>query len=151
MTRYRSRFLIDIEPIWQRQAPLVTIALDDHVAHHGIVPQATQIMIDKELDSGWHDLAVILGHKSDHDPVQAVKIKNIKINDITSAKFVWQARYRPDYPEPWASQQRQLGMDLPAEIGMTDYLGWNGRWNLRFSAPVFTWIHDIESLGWIYD
>lgn len=151
MTLYRSRFRIDIQPVWQTQAPLITVTLDDHIAHHGIVCQPTQIVIDRDLCQGWHDLSVILAGKPNHDPIQAIKIANIEINDIASSRFVWQALYRPDYPEPWATQQRQGGQDLPLEIGMTDYLGWNGRWKLRFSAPVFTWIHGVESLGWIYD
>ena len=30
------------------------------------------------------------------------------------------------------------------------YLGWNGRWVLEFETPVFTWIHRLEDLGWLY-
>jgi hypothetical protein len=29
-------------------------------------------------------------------------------------------------------------------------MGWNGRWELNFRVPIFTWIHQLENLGWIY-
>jgi hypothetical protein len=31
------------------------------------------------------------------------------------------------------------------------YLSWNGKWTLTFDVPVFTWIHRVQNLGWIYD
>ena len=50
-----------------------------------------------------------------------------------------------------ASQQKKLGKKLDKFIKPNTYMGWNGQWKLTYSAPIFTWIHKIENLGWIYD
>ena len=52
---------------------------------------------------------------------------------------------------PWYYQQIEKGIILDDELTNIDYLGWPGTWTLDFTSPVFTWIHQIQSLGWIYD
>lgn len=109
------------------------------------IPVTTNI--DCDLYSGTHTLEIEHVNKHPHDATTALIVKSIIFNDITSDKFVWQGVYTPDYPEPWASEQTLLAPELPAN----NYLGWNGVWRLTFTAPVFTWIHQVEDLGWIYD
>ena len=73
----------------------------------------------------------------------AIIIEEIRINGISDQKFIWAGRYRPDYPahyEPKATELKNIS-----------YLGFNGIWKLDISAPLFTWIHQIQDLGWIYD
>ena len=65
---------------------------------------------------------------------------------IQDPKFAWAGIYRPEYPEPWASEQTNLATELSSHT----YLGWNGTWRLTFGVPVFTWIHQVQNLGWIY-
>lgn len=36
------------------------------------------------------------------------------------------------------------------EYTKPSYLGWNGMWKFQFEIPIFTWIHKLEGLGWIY-
>jgi len=80
--------------------------------------------------------------KRDSDPTTAVVIEKITFNEITSPKFVWAGVYRPNYP-----QHMTGAIELPAN----NYLGWNGVWTLDFDLPIYTWIHKVENLGWIYD
>lgn len=108
-------------------------------------------MLAEYLTAGLHALEIELLHKPDHDPDQALKIKNLVLGDVHSPRFIWQGVYTPRYPEPWAAQQRQNGIQLEHCLRNTDYLGWNGVWRLEFTIPIFTWIHQIEGLGWIYD
>ena len=75
----------------------------------------------------------------------------IAINDINSEKYVWQGSYRPVYPEPWATQQKNLGNKPKPTVESATYLGWNGQWTLNYSTPIFTWIHKLKNHGWIYD
>lgn len=86
-------------------------------------------------------------NKQPVDPDTAVIIENISFFGISDPKFVWAGIYVPDYPEPWASDQKN---QLPTEIPAQNYLGWNGVYTLNFSVPVFTWMHQIQNLGWIY-
>lgn len=73
----------------------------------------------------------------------AVVVEEIKVNGISSPRFVWAGIYRPDYPPHL--------VDQPKELKYSNYLGWNGVWSLDIGLPSFTWIHHIENLGWIYE
>jgi hypothetical protein len=80
--------------------------------------------------------------KADSDPSTALIVEQIKFNEITSPKFVWAGLYSPNYP-------KHLSGD--SELKYHNYLSWNGVWTLDFTLPIYTWIHKIENLGWIYD
>jgi hypothetical protein len=132
--RYTTRIDIDLGQVGQ---PDYQIRLDGRlIGCH----------ITAELTAGTHVLEIEHLNKQPDDPRTALIIRSIKFNDITSDKFVWRGVYTPDYPEPWASEQTNLAQ----EITNTNYLGWNGIWRLEFTAPIFTWIHGVEDLGWIY-
>ena len=91
-------------------------------------------------DSGC--LKVTHFNKADHDPDTAVIVKSISFFGISDPKFIWSGAYYPDYPEHYPDKTSPL-------LGH-GYLGWNGVYLLEFSVPVFTWIHQTQSLGWIY-
>ena len=77
---------------------------------------------------------------NDHDT--AVIIKSISFFGIEDPRFVWAGVYYPNYPEHYP--------DKTSPLPGHGYLGWNGVYRLEFSVPVFTWIHQTQSLGWIY-
>jgi hypothetical protein len=54
---------------------------------------------------------------------------------ITDPKFAWAGMYQTQHSSNAVSQT---------------YLSWNGTWTLRFDVPVFTWMHHVQGLGWIY-
>jgi hypothetical protein len=43
---------------------------------------------------------------------QLLHIKNIEIDEIDIGSLVYEGIYTPNYPEPWATQQRQSGNEL---------------------------------------
>ena len=75
---------------------------------------------------------------------QLLHIKNIEIDwsplrDVTEVGV-----YTPDYPEPWATQQREQlkrtgGILQESFNGVTD-LGHNGEWRLTFTSPFHMWL-----------
>ena len=65
---------------------------------------------------------------------KAILIHPITIEGYTLAQFMHSAKYFPINRE---------SMD-------SEYLSWNGEWRLPFTTPIFTWIHKVQSLGWIY-
>jgi hypothetical protein len=87
-------------------------------------------------------------NKLSDDPTTAVIIDNLSFFGIHNPKFIWQGEYKPNYPEPWFSAQ--IPAPLPVLNNCT-HLSWNGTWHLEFEVPVFTWIHRVQNLGWIYD
>jgi hypothetical protein len=76
------------------------------------------------------------------DSATAVEIVNVSFFGITDPKFAWAGVYFPNYPEHYPNKTSSL----PGH----GYLGWNGVWRLDFSVPVFTWIHQVQNLGWLY-
>jgi hypothetical protein len=86
-------------------------------------------------------------NKDAADADTAVEIVSVSFFGIQDPKFAWAGIYTPVYPEPWASEQ----LTPPSStITPQTYLGWNGTWKLDFSVPVFTWIHRVQNLGWLY-
>lgn len=138
-------------PGWTQEPPKITVRLDQDILWYDQLAETRFFEFSRSFCLGVHVLEIELSDKSDLDPIQNISICDFSVGKIQSPRFVWQGIYRPCYPEPWASQQRALGVDLKDELYNTDHLGWNGTWSLKFSVPVFTWIHQVENLGWIYD
>jgi hypothetical protein len=81
---------------------------------------------------------------------EAVIIESVSFFGIEDPKFAWAGVYTPVYPEPWATEQQNHGVVLKPQLCPHTYLGWPGKWTLTFDLPVFTWIHRVQNLGWIY-
>jgi hypothetical protein len=93
-------------------------------------------------------LTVELVDKTDQE---AVVIEAVSFFGIEDPKFAWAGVYTPVYPEPWATEQQEQGVVLKPQLCPHTYLSWPGKWTLTFTVPVFTWIHRVQNLGWIYD
>lgn len=125
------------------------------IIHYGIGSYTNTVRLDKEHDivlsidlkRGNHTFFIEFNNKTNDTPDMAVEIVNVSFEGMTFDRFKWSSYYYPNYPEPWASQQIE---PLPKFYNSATYLGWNGRWELNFSVPIFTWIHHLESLGWLY-
>lgn len=112
-----------------------------------LLTDITTLDFNVDLSSGTHKFILSFENKTNETHDQAVIIESITVEGMTLDRFKWAGKYYPVYPEPWASQQTEK---LPTVIDSSTYLGWNGRWELEFSVPIFEWIHRIENLGWIY-
>ena len=106
---------------------------------------------DIDLDNGPHIIRFELINKTNKDTTEdqdlAVIIKNIAINGISDPKILLASTYRPDYPEPWYSQQDPKPKPL---LHGLSYLGWNGIWELEFSVPEYQRLHKTLDLGQQY-
>lgn len=150
-----TKFLLDghivVIPTYENKAPHVTVKLNDQKIWTGDLLIETAFIFSEVLTVGTHKLSVTLDNKTNSDSNLHITVSRVTFEGITSPSFVYQGVYRPEYPEPWATEQQTLGVNLENElVGVTE-LGWNGTWELEFTVPVFTWIHRVEHLGWIYD
>lgn len=134
---------VTLRPI---REPLVKIRVHDH-KQHGCLREPTTVDIEFATDSAQAILEIEHLGKTDIDPDTAIVIDSIEFFGIQDPKFAWAGIYYPNYPEPWASQQL---VRPPTKILGQTYLGWNGIYYLEFDVPVFTWMHRIQNLGWIY-
>jgi hypothetical protein len=121
--------------------PKCRITLDD---------QKTELVVNSNAwvklfyqGNGTARLSIEHYGKAELDPTTALIIDQIKFNGISGTKFIYQGIYYPSYP----SHLRDKNSILPHQ----NYLSWNGIWYLDFTLPIYTWIHKVEDLGWIYD
>jgi hypothetical protein len=151
MNTYPVKISICLRPIFYADAPEYRISAAD-VLLQGHLESTTVfdlsiIAVDKS------SISIEFLNKQDSDTVidqgldKAIVIEWIKFFGISDPRFVWQGVYRPNYPEPWYSQQLTAP---PETLKNTDYLSWNGKWSLDFDVPIFLWIHRIQNHGWLY-
>lgn len=141
-----------LQPVWHDDPPRIKLGINDNLEEVSLT-HTTEFKFIHNLDSGNHILTIEFLNKTDSDSQldsgldKAVIIDKIAFFGISDPKFVWKGDYKPLYPEPWASQQSIP----PPEISHShNYLGWNGVWKLQFQMPIFTWMHQVQDLGWIY-
>jgi hypothetical protein len=130
---------------------MIKLMLNNVLVFEGILEKEQEFNISTELAYGLHQLTLEYMGKTNKDRDQAIEIDFINFEGIKADRFVWAGEYTPKYPEPWASEQHALGIELAEKHYNFKFLGWNGIWKLNFEMPIFTWIHQIENLGWIYD
>ena len=130
------------------ERPKIRYGINDSLIADIILPeQETVLAIDLDLFVGPQKFYIEFYNKTDTMQDAAVEIKSVSFEKLTLDRFKWSSKYYPIYPQPWASQQTE---PLPEYQSSATYLGWNGRWVLEFETPIFTWIHRLENLGWIF-
>lgn len=155
MVTYKVQVDLTLEPLWHSDPPEISVYIGDQYRWNGCLESTKTFCHQWTAVEGTTNLSVEFLNKNNNDTVEsldkAVIIKSLSLNGISSDRFLLQGIYQPIYPEPWATEQKNAGIDLPSELTNHTYLGWNGIWILSFDVPVFTWIHRVENLGWIYD
>ena len=146
--KYSTKFSIELRPHYSGSAaPYIDYTFNGHQQRVPLLSSSTVLSFCPDLEEGPQEFVLDFFNKTDSTPDMAVEIVNVKFEDMALDRFKWNNRYYPRYPEPWASEQPE---PLPEFQQSATYLGWNGRWVLNFETPIFTWIHRLENLGWIY-
>jgi|TARA_B110000444_G_scaffold197645_1_gene188580 hypothetical protein len=86
----------------------------------------------------------VINDKGDilHD--QMLYIKSIEIDEIDIGALVYEGVYTPEYPEPWVTQQREAGVEMPETFKNVTKMGHNGSWSFTFGSPFYMWL--LENL-----
>jgi hypothetical protein len=144
-TDYRVKLAVELTPVAGTTSPELLISVPGHTIRTVLLcPERFEL--EYMGPDGWIEIQMI--NKPSTDQHTAVVIDKIEFFGISDPKFVWLGTYTPDYPEPWYSQQHPVP---PPTLTNVTYMGWNGTWRLNFDIPVFSWIHRVKDLGWIYD
>lgn len=135
--KYPIKMRVTLEPVGE---PWVDVSVEGQSKTQRIIKTTN---FDFEFDA-QDQCCLKIEHlgKVHNDPTTAVIVKEIGFFGIADPKFIWAGVYYPEYPEHYPDKTSPL----PGQ----GYLGWNGVYKLEFSVPVFTWIHQTLSLGWIY-
>ena len=144
---YHTNIKVKIKPIWFDRKPTMAIGIN---GQREIITLAESQWFEYNYTatSGTGYLEVELLGKTNRDTDvagnrdTAVVIEEILLNNLSSPKFAWAGVYTPNYP---------LHVQGKEQLSPHTYLGWNGVWRLDYTVPIYTWIHQIENLGWIYD
>ena len=75
---------------------------------------------------------------------QLLHIKSIEIDEIDLGGLVYEGVYKPEYPEPWATQQTEAGNKPPETLKNVTQMGHNGTWTFTFESPFYMWL--LENL-----
>jgi hypothetical protein len=94
--------------------------------------------------SGKTAKQTVVNEKGDLLKDQLLHIKNIEIDEIDIGALVFEGVYRPEYPEPWFTQQRELGHEQPETLKNVTCMGHNGTWTFKFTSPFYMWL--LENL-----
>ena len=132
MKSYLVRVAVLLEPVG---TPMVKIVCHNQDKTLRLFNQTSWVSFEFEKEAGPVRLSVELFDKHSNDPTTAVIVKQIKLNDIEHIQNTYQGIY---YPHDMESKR-------------DTYLAWNGIWILDFTVPVYTWMHETQGLGWIYD
>jgi hypothetical protein len=142
---YLVKLAVTLQAVNNDRALSVNIGTDHNLTVITLVDSTT---VNFEFDAvNTCCLTVELLDKQDQE---AVIVQDVSFFGIEDPKFAWQGIYTPIYPEPWATEQHDLGIVLKRHLVPHTYLCWPGKWTLTFDVPVFTWIHRVQNLGWIY-
>jgi hypothetical protein len=132
MKSYPIRVAVLLEPVG---TPMVEIVCNHEVKIMRLFGTPTWVEFSFKQLSGPIQLTVEHRDRDPSDGVTAVVVKSVKINDIESDKIACHGIYYPT--------------GMPAR--RTSYVDFNGVWILDFNVPVYTWLHEVLGLGWIYD
>lgn len=142
-----TRIDVLLKPVWFHKFPTGRIGVNGNLTEF-ILKEPTwfHFKLDQPRDSKI-TLTVeyygkgILDTKDNLDT--SIVIEEVKLNDLSDPCFVWAGIYYPNYPDYYKNK-------IP-KLTNINYLGWNGTWHLELTVPIYTWIHKIQNLGWIYD
>ena len=158
MSIEKLKFKLELYSTYWDKTPRAEILINNH-SHYaqaitGTEKEPTVIEFEHELKEGEkYSLIIERSGKDIRQTVvengqivkdQLLHIKSIEIDEIEIGARVYSGLYTPQYPEPWASQQRQAGNSLPASFKNVTTIGHNGRWELGFTSPFYMWL--LENL-----
>jgi len=113
------------------------------------------IEFEQELEEGnEYNLIILRSGKDKNQTVvdengdllkdQMLNIKSIEIDEIDIGSLVYEGVYSPEYAEPWASQQKLAGIELPETFKNVTQMGHNGEWRFSFKSTFYMWL--LENL-----
>ena len=155
----KLKFKLELYATMWNRAPHVEILLDDESMFKGDITGTEQnpnkIEFLKDLDEGKdYNLTIRRSGKGNNDTVvnekgdilkdQMLHIKSIEIDEIDIGALVYEGVYTPEYPEPWATQQREAGNELQSSFKNVTKMGHNGEWKFTFNSPFYMWL--LENL-----
>ena len=154
ITTEKLKFKLELWATHWDKLPTAEIFINDTSCHRAEIASTedkpTQIEFEHTLEEGKeYTLKIVRSGKDKGQTIvengeivqdQSLHIKSIEIDEIDLGSLVYEGLYTPEYPEPWATQQRSTGTALPVSFKNVTNMGHNGVWELRFASPFYMWL-----------
>ena len=136
------------------QPPQIDILVDgDLVEQHTVDCANYSVRFRRVMKFGYPHVLEIHRHGKTNDQTkisldgqiqtQTLHIKTVKLDNIDLRNIVWHtSEFYPEYPEPWATEQRDQGNILEYPVPGEMYLGHNGTWRFEFTSPIYEFLVD---------
>ena len=128
------------------QPPIVDVLVNNKSIFNGPVTLEPKIIhAHITLQSAQdHEIKIKRTGKDNNCPEQLLKVIDLEINKISIRDMIWhKSCFFPEYPEPWASQQKAQGIVLEDPVYGETILGHNGTWAFKFSVPFYEFLIDM--------
>ena len=157
-TTEKLKFKLELWATYWDKPPVAEILINDESHYRSEIASTedkpTVVEFEHTLEEGQEYTLKILRSGKDRGQTvleagkitqdQLLHIKSIEIDEIDIGALVFEGIYTPEYPEPWATQQRSAGVDLPLSFNNVTRIGHNGVWELKFASPFYMWL--LENL-----
>ena len=155
----KLKFKLELYATMWKTPPHAEVLINNVSFHKGpitgTVDKPDLVEFEYEFNEGESaDLIIRRSHKTLRQTVvndkgdilkdQLLHIKSIEVDEINIGGLVYEGVYTPVYPEPWATQQSDLGNELPKSFKNVTQMGHNGEWKFSFSSPFYMWL--LENL-----
>lgn len=139
------KFEIVFDSQFDNIPPSAEVYVDNELKWTGLIDSKSYAVefahtLDFSVD---HQLSIKRGNKSQqhNGQDQLLTLTKLKIDGVDIRNIVWsQSWNEPQYPEPWASQQRAQGVELEERVIAETCWGHNGTWRLNFTSPFYRFI-----------
>jgi|TARA_R110001592_G_scaffold236075_1_gene494270 hypothetical protein len=159
MATEKLKFKLELYATMWNRPPHAEVIIDGISYFYGDITGTEQkpdiIEFERELEEGKeYELIInrtgkiggqtLINEKGDIVKDQVLIIKGIEIDEIDLGAMVYEGVYTPTYPEPWATQQREMGVELQESFKNVTQMGHDGEWKFTFSSPFYMWL--LENL-----
>ena len=155
----KLKFKLELYATMWHKPPQAEILIDNHSHFRGNITgdesKPNVIEFEQEVEEGKeYNLIIkrsgkgknqtVINEKGDILKDQLLHIKSMEIDEIDIGALVYEGIYTPKYPEPWATQQREAGIELPVSFKNVTNMGHDGEWKFKFASPFYMWL--LENL-----
>ena len=158
MTTEKLKFKLELYATMWDKPPIADIKINEKSYFKeeitGTNDKPTIIEFEHELEEGKsYNLIINRSGKNKRQTIvenekiikdQLLHIKSIEIDEIDLGGLVYEGVYKPEYPEPWATQQTEAGNKPPETLKNVTQMGHNGTWTFTFESPFYMWL--LENL-----
>lgn len=147
----KSLIEIDVTPDYWDKAPSIRVLLNNIELFNDTIStsQTVSIKYDNNTIKDSNVLEIYRYGKTIEDTQidesgnilqdQVLHLNSISLNEIELGNIIYTVDFYPEYPEPWASEQKQQGIELVEKYSPCTSFFHNGVWRLEWTEPFHIW------------